>query len=102
MGRKIGWYEMNAMQEVFNRLVSELAIARGLDPLEVLLNGWPMEFAEEVNKAIGNGLDQAKKSGLIGDYIMVARKIGPTMHISIQSTAVGHIEHCEVQFATGH
>lgn len=93
---------MNAMHEVFNRLVSELAIERGLDPLDVLLNGWPVEFAEEVNKAIGNGLDQAKEGGIIGDYIMVARKIGPMMHISIQSTAVGHVEKYEVRFATSH
>jgi len=92
---------MDSENDEFGKMVAKMAIAEGLDPLDIALNGLPLEFVERVNKAMADSLQHAKDAGKISDYIMVAQKVGPEMRVSVSCVPVGHIEKMECEMTVG-
>jgi predicted histidine transporter YuiF (NhaC family) len=85
-----------------DRMIAESAIKEGLDPFDVIVNGFPVGFCQKVNEVLASQLKQARDAGEISDYVMVAKKIGPIMAVSIKCQEVGHIEkfHCTMEVGT--
>ena len=81
--------------------IADIAIREKLDPIDLLINGFPLSLCQEANARLAAALGELRNQGITGDYSLVAIPRGDKMIIRIDMVLPGHIESFEVTMAAG-
>ena len=89
------------LMSYLEKSIADLASQAGLDPVDLLINGFPLSLCQEANARLAAALSELKTEGVIGDYRLVAIPRDNKMIIHINMVSPGHIESFEVTMAAG-
>lgn len=81
--------------------IAEIAIREKLDPIDLLVNGFPLSVWQEAGARLFAALKELGAQGIIRGYSFAARPIGEKMKIDLEIDLPGHIEHIEVKMGVG-
>ena len=81
--------------------IADIAIREKLDPIDLLINGFPLSLCQEANARLVAALGELRTQGIINGYSFVATPIGEKMKIDLEIDLPGHIENIEVKMGAG-
>jgi len=84
------------LMSYLEKSIADLALQAGLDPVDLLINGFPLSLCQEANARLAAALGELRTEGVIGDCSLVAIPRGDKMIICIHMVLPGHIESFEV------
>ncbi|MDD2317044.1 MAG: hypothetical protein PHD57_06830 [Desulfobacterales bacterium] len=97
--------ECKEMAQVLNsyleKSIADLALLAGLDPIDLLINGFPLSICQEANARLAVALGELRTDGIIRDYSLTAMPRGDKMTIEIYIDLSSHLESSEVTMAAG-
>lgn len=89
------------LMQFLEESIADISIREKLDPMDLMLNGFPVSICQEVVLRLGARISAMRVAGLIGDATLVATPIGEKMKIDIKVVSPGHIERVKTTMSVG-
>ena len=89
------------LMQFLEESIADIAIREKLDPMDLMLNGFPVSICQEAVLRLGARISAMGVAGLIGDATLVATPIGEKMKIDIEVVSPGHIERVKTTMSVG-
>ena len=89
------------LMQFLEESIADIAIREKLDPMDLMLNGFPVSICQEAVLRLGARISAMRVAGLIGDATLVATPIGEKMKIDIVVVSPGHIERVKTTMSVG-